>query len=276
MNLADGPASVDGSSGTIRAVERAVSVLEYLAERETSCGPSEISRATGLAKPVVVRILRTWEHLGYVISRYGSYSLGWRIYTVAALRSDIQSLQGAGRRYLGELSIKSGETVQLAVAVGDEVVYVERIEGRQVVRVHSAVGSRSPIYASSSGKALLAWSDSARVLELAGRGLTSWTPNTLVTGDSLQRDLLLTRQRGYSVNRGEWHADVAGVGAAVLGRDGRPEAALSISFPIMAADAEQIVALGALVKEVAMSFSDEPPPDSRPRNARTAGFEEKK
>lgn len=241
----------------MRAVERSVLVLEFLVSQEHPCGPSEISRATKLAKPVVLRILRTWEALGYVRSQDGAYEVGWRVFTLAAARGDAQNLQTAARRYLKDLNDQSGETVHLTVLVGNQVLYLDKLEGRQAIRVYTAVGRRGPLYASASGKAMLAQLGPVALEEVISEGPIKYTERTIVSAVDLRRDIAETAKRGYSINSGEWHIEVGGVGAPVFNRQGRVEAALSITFPVAGVTAERIAHLGQLVSEASQLLSKE-------------------
>jgi DNA-binding IclR family transcriptional regulator len=247
----------DGGPEVMRGVVRAVMILEYLASQGKPCGLSNIARSTELSKPVVIRILRTWMSLGYVTAKQGNYELGWRIFTLAAARGEVHNLQAAARRYMQDLNEQTGETVHLSILAGHEVIYADKVEGRQAIRVYTWVGRRGPVHATASGKALLAYLKGTFFDDVVAGGLPALTDHTLTSQQALEVDLEETRQRGFSINSGEWHSEVGGVGAPVFDRDGSPEASLSITFPMSSADDERVRYLGGLVRDSAALLSKE-------------------
>jgi DNA-binding IclR family transcriptional regulator len=248
----------------MQGVQRAVAILEFLAAQDTPSGPSEIARSVGLSKPTVVRVLRTWQMLGYVSGNNGSYELGWKIYTLTNARSQAGEIQTAAKRYLTSLNEQSGETVHLAVVSELCVTYVDKLDGRRNIRVHGEIGRTAPIHATGTGKAILAYASQELLDQVLAQPLEAWTPRTKSTADELMSDLEATRLRGYSINRGEWHADVCGVGAPILNHAGETEGSLGISFPIAASDEDRVHELGELVRVAAQQLSRErgwlPPP----------------
>lgn len=241
----------------MQGVQRAVAVLEFLAAQQGPIGPSEISRGVGLAKPVVVRALRTWQALGYVKGSAGAYELGWRIFTLTRARGQAQEIHTAAKRYLVSLNEQSGETVQLAVRSDMNLTYVDKVDGRRNIRVFGEIGRAAPLHATATGKALLAHAHRDFLDKFLARPLESWTTITMSQPDELLGDLEMTRVRGYSVNRGEWHTDVGGVGSAIFNQAGEAEAAFGISFPIGACDETRIRELGKMVRDAAEQLSRE-------------------
>lgn len=241
----------------MQAVTRAMSVLEYLASRPDPCGPSEISRSLDLSKPSVLRLLRTWQSLGYVERIDGLYEVGWKILVLANARSESQELHRAARRHLAWLNEQSGETVHLAVLRDMQIIYLDKIEGSRSIRVHGDIGRGGPSYATASGKAILANLSGTAVDKAIGRPIRAWTPVTITNMALLQRELADTRERGYSINRGEWHEQIGGVGAAVFGRDGSVVGGLSILFPMSEAEPSRVTTLGELVRTASERLSIE-------------------
>lgn len=241
----------------MEGVRRAVAVLEFLASQQGPIGPSEIARSVGLAKPVVVRALRTWQALGYVKGDAGAYELGWRIFTLTRARGQAREINTAAKRYLLSLNEQSGETVLLAVRSDMALIYVDKVDGRRSIRVFGEIGRTAPLHATATGKALLANADQDFLAKFLARPLESWTTITLSQPSELLADLELTRSRGYSVNHGEWHSDVAGVGSAIFNQAGEAEASFGISFPLGACDESRIRELGMMVRDAAEQLSRE-------------------
>jgi IclR family transcriptional regulator, KDG regulon repressor len=254
------------SDAGMQSVCRAIAVLESLAGEPTGLGISAIARATGLSKPVVLRLLRTWEGAHYVMKRAdGKYGIGWKFYTLATAHSENTDLRESARPYLARLNEKTAETVHFSALVGQEVVYIDKIEGRQAIRVYTAVGRRGPAFATASGKALLAYR-SDDFIEAVARNAVPYTPTTITTLEALLEENRRTRERGYSINAGEWHSEVGGVGAPIFTADGEVNASLSVTFPMAGLTEEHLRFLGEQVREAAEGLSEELSGRNRERN----------
>jgi DNA-binding IclR family transcriptional regulator len=139
---------------------------------------------------------------------------------------DVDLVSVAGPR-LRKLSVDCRESVQLAVFDGGFVVYVDKVDSPQPLKAITSIGSRVPASVTSTGKAMLAWlGDDA--LELAVAQVKHYTPLTLVRRKEIEHDLEETRQRGYSVNRGEFRAGVCGIAVPIRDRSGGVVAAVGV------------------------------------------------
>jgi DNA-binding IclR family transcriptional regulator len=132
-----------------------------------------------------------------------------------------------------ELHRRTGQTVNLSVRQGDEIVYIERAyserSGMQVVR---AIGGRAPLHLTSSGKLFLAYDDPRVVRAYATRtGLAGHTRNSITELPKLERELSLVRARGVSRDNEELELGVRCIAAGIRDDSGRIVAGLSVSAP---------------------------------------------
>lgn len=242
----------------MQSLRRAIAVLECVAAAPGGLGISAIARETGLAKPVILRLLRTWEGAHYLIRREdGKYGVGWKFFTLAAAHSETIDLREAARPYLVQLNEQTAETVHFSALVGDEVVYVDKIEGRQAIRVYTAVGRRGPLLTTASGKAILAHQPEEFALAVVDKHGRESASTAVLSPDALLQESEQTRRRGYSINKGEWHNEVAGVGAPIFNADGTVDAALSVTFPMAGLTASRLRFLGEQVRDAAARLSKE-------------------
>ena len=150
--------SKGASAPFVSAAARALVVLERLSQQR-AIGLEEISREIKLAKPTVYRFLLTLQELGYVRRVDGDrWAITLRMFNVGSRALDHLDLHSASRAIAEELSEDLGETVHVGVLEADSVVYVLKIESRYTIRMFSRVGRRTPLYCSSLGKVLLAFS----------------------------------------------------------------------------------------------------------------------
>jgi IclR family acetate operon transcriptional repressor len=131
-----------------------------------------------------------------------------------------------------ELRNRTGETVQVAVLDGHEVVYVERLDSPNTLRLFLEVGRRNSAHSTGCGKALLAFAPPDHLDRLLrGWTLDAKTPHTITDLSRLRADLAEARRRGYAVNRRESEVGVVSVAAPIRDLSGRTVAAISVAGP---------------------------------------------
>ncbi|MFD0415986.1 IclR family transcriptional regulator [Streptomyces sp. NPDC127108] len=232
-------------------------VLEELAVRQP-VGVGDLARAMELPKSTVQRALGTLHTAGW-IKQTGGSPTRWTLTTKALL---------IGRQATGELDLRDvavpvmeelrravDETVHLAVAEGERVVLVERLETTQPVRIVLPLGQHLSGHASANGKAILAARSPEAVERYLTQGLTRFTDTTIDDPAALRAELETVRARGYALNQGEWRDDVSAVAAPVLGPDGSPVASVSINMPSSRCDRDRLVELGEHVRAAARKIS---------------------
>jgi IclR family acetate operon transcriptional repressor len=237
---ADGAAaSADRRRGGVQAVDRALDVLETLAEAgaagsangsERGLALSQIAERTGLPFGTIHRMLRTLAARGYIRQEADRrYALGTALLRLSTAGG--QLLGPCAEPYLARLVDLSGETANLAVMEGDTVVYVAQVPSPRRLRLFAEVGRRVLPHCTAVGKVLLAaWPDDEAARLLARTGMPRRTPRTHTGRAELLAELAWVRARGYAVDRGEEELDVRCVAVPV--RDGdRIAAALSVSGP---------------------------------------------
>ncbi|MDQ0472944.1 IclR family transcriptional regulator [Labrys wisconsinensis] len=148
-----------GGTRLIQSIERAVAILETIAREGGAAKLQRIAAASRLGKTTAHNILKTLDNLGYVHRRPGDmrYHLGGRILNLARIAGDDGALRNRLRPALEAIAAKTGETVYLAVASGDEVYYLDAIESPQTLRTASPIGVRERLEGSAIGLVFLAF-----------------------------------------------------------------------------------------------------------------------
>lgn len=243
-------------SKALQGVEQAVRVLEYVADSGTDVRLTHVVKALDMSQSTVHRLLRSWCELGYLdVDESGGYRLGGKLFELAGRYRDRLDLRSVARPFLAELNRQTNETIHLSVLDGAEVVYLDKIEGRQPIRVYTAVGRRGPLHATASGKAIMAFQDDEAVTALVGRGLEKFNRLTTTGLDEIQRELDDVRDVGYVIHHGEWHEEVAGIGAPVFDSDDDVRASLSATFPTMYSSDEHDTRVAELLLDSAAALS---------------------
>ncbi len=145
--------------------------------------------------------------------------------------------------------------MHFAVLDGADVVFVEQFESAGLVRMFNRVGRRVAAHATSSGKCLLAFNESA-VEEVVQRGLRRRAPRTITSRALLEETLDRVRTLGYSVSVEESEPGVASVGAPVFGRDGSCIAAVAMAGPSLRMSDEQLMRAVRQVRRCAAEISE--------------------
>ena len=224
----------------VKTLERGLRVLEALAQAgESPLGP--LAERVGLAKSTLYRLLRALAQAGFVEEEGGVYRVGHKAFAVGQAYPK-RSLSQAVRPEMEALARETGESVNLAVPLGREALYLDQVEGTKLVRLFTAPGSRAPLHATGVG-----------VPE--GLSLTPYTPHTLTRLPDLLRELEAVRGRGYALDNEEKELGVRCVAAPVFGASGGVVAALSLSAPASRLSLEEAHRLAPRVVEAARRAS---------------------
>ncbi|MDX2602405.1 IclR family transcriptional regulator [Streptomyces caniscabiei] len=217
----------------VQSVDRAVSVLEILAQRGEA-GVSEVAAEIDVHKSTAFRLLGALEARGLVeqTAERGKYRLGFGIVRLAGAVTGRLDITQQGRQVCERLSEEIGETVNIAVLQEHYAVNLHQVRGPGAVGTHNWVGQLTPLHATSSGKILLAHlpeRERAEVLEASG--LRRLTPHTLTARTKLEKALTEARELGYAVTLEELEIGLHAMAAPIRSREGEVIAALSASGP---------------------------------------------
>lgn len=220
---------------TLSSVRNAARLLKEFSRGSREIGVTELSRRLGIGKSTAHRLLNTLaeERLLEQDPDTGAYRLGLAMYELGASVSMHTDLHEACSPIVDQLRNATRETVQVAVLDGREVVYVERRESPQTLRLFGRVGHRNDAHCTSTGKLLLAFLPPYRLVGvLDGWELSRKTPHTITDLDRLRQELDLVRQRGWAENVNEAEMGVASVAAPIRNGLGEVVAAVSVAGPL--------------------------------------------
>lgn len=248
----------DERSGGVPALERALTVLESLAQSRKGYSASELSRRLNLPKSSVHLILRTLERRGYLQKQAagGRYRFGMKLVALGRTALDGVELRDEARPALAALVTKTGLTVHMGVLERSEIVIIERVESTSPVRVVSWVGRRMDLNSTAIGKALIAYLPEAEFeVQVRPSHLSRHNERTIGTMTALRRELDRVLQRGYSTCDEEDEVGVRCVGAPILNAGGHSVAAISVAGTTLQIPVERIPELGEQVKAAAAEIS---------------------
>ncbi|WP_101949070.1 IclR family transcriptional regulator [Mycobacterium sp. 3519A] len=236
-----GNTSVPGATVT----SRLLAVLGAFGEHHRSLTLSEIARRADLPLPTTHRLARELV-AGGALDRLddGRYVIG-RLVWEAGLLAPVQgSLRQVAEPFLHDVFAATMATVHLAVRDGDEVLYLDRMQGRASVPIVSTVGTRLPMHATGVGKVLLAHSP-ADVRDRVLADLTRITPYTITRPELLEAQLERVRRDGVATTTEEMSLGACSLAVPVVqSSDGAVVAAIGVVVATLKRDRQRL--LGAL------------------------------
>ena len=255
-----------GAGMAIQVIERATSLLDALARHPDPVTLKDLAKATGLHPSTAHRILND-----LVVARYveridnGVYQLGMRLLELGSLVKGRLNVREVAIEPMRGLHKLTGQTVNLSVQQGDEIVYIDRAwserSGMQVVR---AIGGRAPLHLTSTGKLFLSISEPRQVRAYATRtGLAGNTRNSITVFEKLERELALVRRHGFARDNEELEMGVRCIAAGIHDDSGKLVAGLSISAPAECLQDEWITLLRQTADSISEALGYEP--DSKAR-----------
>lgn len=228
-----------GDTQVLASVSNAARLLKEFGKGDREIGVSELARRLGIGKSTTHRLLHTLtvERLLEQDPETGSYRLALAMHELGASVQASMDLHTAASPVIEQLRNMTKETIQIAVLDGRHVVYVERRESPQTIRLFGRVGHRNDAHSTSTGKVLLAFlPDDELDALLAGWRLPRKTPYTISDHETLRRQLAAVRAQGWAENVNESEVGVASVAAPIRDVRGVVVAALSIAGPVQRLD----------------------------------------
>jgi len=242
-----------------QAVSRAVGILKVFESANSGLTAAEIAVKLNLNRSTVHRLLSVLEAEGLVArdttfggeSRNSAYRLGPTLVSLGGLALRQINLRAIALPHLRSLAQKSGETVDLELLVGSEVMIIEEVHAEHMLRVGVGdnIGSRYPAHATSTGKLLLARMSEAELKAALPNKLAALTPFTVTDKQILRDQLDEARSLGWASSWEELEIGLAAIGAPITGRNGEPIAAVSVSGPTARIDRSQIKNLAIMVMD---------------------------
>ena len=248
----------DPRDGGVQSVDRALLIIETLAEDDEGYRLSDLSVRTGLSTSTVHRLLATLEKRRFVqFDRYESkWHVGAQSFAVGATFARRRNFVAQAMPYLRKLRDLTRETANLAVVDDQSIIVLTRMESREIMRSLTKVGGRVAMVASGVGKAVLAtYSDQDVNAIIHRQGMPRLTEKSIVRPGELFKQLQAIRRQGYAVDDEEARIGLRCVAAVVYSNCSEPLAAISVSGMTSRLTDDRLPALGSTVREVAAELT---------------------
>ncbi|MCC6867218.1 MAG: IclR family transcriptional regulator [Burkholderiales bacterium] len=242
---------------------RAFGLLERVAAADGAATLQDLAAGAGLPKPTVYRMLAMLESAGLVTREPDGRRIGAgpRLLRFAL---DVQlsaSAHAPRHAILNRLATELGETVNLTMLDGSEVVYLDRVEAEWPLRMTLQPGSHVPLHCTASGKLLLALLPATRRRRIVAElPLPRYTEHTLATRKALGAELAAIRRDGYATDNEEYLAGLVCVAVPVMTSAGRNVACVAVHAPVarmtLARALEHVPALKRAATALGATFGD--------------------
>jgi DNA-binding IclR family transcriptional regulator len=219
----------DRSPRRVQSVGTAMEIIELLEERE-GAGVTEIAGHLGLTKGTVHTQLATLRERGFVAKQGDDYHLGLRFLELGENAKKRLNVPEVAKRELDKLAEETDTRTQLIVEENGMAICVYLARGPNAILPPTDVGYREYLHCIASGKALMAHLPEERIeWVLSKHGLPARTESTITDREALFGALAEVRERGYALNDEEKLRGLRAVGAPIIGQDGAPLGAISVS-----------------------------------------------
>ena len=240
------------------AVERALTMLEVVAQASDGLSNAEISRKLNIPKSSASYILRTLETQGYLgrDADSGKYRVGLKILSLSRGALGGLDVRGVAVPIMRRLMQHTGLTCHLAVLDGSDAVYIEKVEPEGFIRMDTWVGRRMRVHATSVGKAMVAHISQGQLEQiLLKSGMEKRTPKTITTLPRLLKDLEKVRTQGYAVDDEENNLGARCLGAPIFDERGSILASLGLSGTTQQVSPHTIPRIVEALKDAARHIS---------------------
>ena len=246
-------------SAPVGVITKVLAILELLDRAPNGLQLRELAEITGLNKSTVHRFASHLEAEAYLFrNQSGLYTLGPKLTRLGGGISFQATLCNISRPTIERLWKTTEETINLAVLDGSDVLYIDVLETAHTFRLVSKVGMRRAFHCTSLGKAIVANIDDDQIKEKLFANVRfdeQTTPKSITSLGRLKRDLLNIRERGFALDEGEAVTGIRCLGAAIIGADGIPVAALSVAGPMVRVTKDRLPFFAAEIRKAAREIS---------------------
>jgi IclR family KDG regulon transcriptional repressor len=218
----------------VQSLERALNILNKLSEYPDGIPISRLSEHVGLTKSTTHRMLATLANMNYVVKdeKTDKYKLGLQILFLSRNLLNNSNIVNTAKPYLEKLSHEVNETVHLCIEDHGEVIYIDKIESNQTIRMFSRIGSRAPMYCTGVGKVLLSGMDQDYFEELISKiDFIPKTPTTITSIEVFREEIIKVKCQGYALDNSENETVLRCIASPIYDHKGKIIASFSISGP---------------------------------------------
>lgn len=241
----------------VQAIDRAVSIMKLFNEDRRELKLSEISDALDLNKSTVHGIISTLKYHGLIDQdeETQKYRLGLFNMSLGELVQKSLDIRDVTTPVVDKISSVLDETVHIGMLEDTEVVYINKKESNQSMRIFTTIGARNPAYCTGVGKVMLAYKNKDFLMEKLPEKFVELTPKTITEKSELIDELVDIRNQGYAIDEEEFSMGLTCVAAPIFDYTGNVKYAISVSGPTIRMTVEKINESIVILKKAAKEIS---------------------
>jgi len=258
-------AKVSGMKVENSGLTRGLNVVSAIAESKTPLRFADLQSSLEVPKATLHRLLSSLQLEGMVRLEESSqtYRVGYRLLELANTAWKQSDVRDLAQPFMLDLAEVSGESVQLAVLVDSNAVYLSQVESGQSIRYTVSVGDKSPVYCSGVGKAMLAMlPDEQQAALIKSLEFKRYTQQTITSPILLARQLSEIRKNGFAIDNEEHQHGVCCVASAIVDSVGMPVAAISVTAPTFRVTDSNFQDWGKRVAKASVAIAQRLQPES--------------
>ena len=251
----------NGAPDGTQSILRALSVLKMFDDAHPTWDLQELTEASQLNKTTLFRILGALEYEGLLEKTdEGRYILGSEMIALGGRAARVNNLRTVTHPVLKHLTALSGETTTLEVLRTESdgtcsMLVIDEVLGKHIVGITQYIGSRLPVHATSTGKVVLAFSDTETRESILQAQFTTFTDETRIHTEILQTDLEQIAKQGYALAYGELESGLVAIGAPIFDANRQIRASISLTGASVRIKWGDVPELATLVCEHASEIS---------------------
>ncbi|MCA8867214.1 MAG: IclR family transcriptional regulator [Rhodobacteraceae bacterium] len=245
------------SKNLVQSLDRAIDVLDLLAAN-AGMTLTEIASTLGQSPATIYRVLATFQHRAMVDNDSASqeWAIGPEAFRLGAAFLRRSNVTERARPLMRQLMEQTGETSNLGIAKGNKVIFISQVETHESIRAFFPPGTQAPMHASGIGKALLSRCSRNQLERLfTSTGFERFTPQTIISLDPLEAEIVRIREQGYAVDNEEKAIGMRCIAAPILNVHDEAVAGISVSGPTHRITSDRVAEIGRLVGDAAREIS---------------------
>lgn len=222
-----------GNYNKVQSVDRAILILKCFSKRRKEMRLTEIADELNLNKSTVHGIMSTLKYHGLIDQdkETQKYRLGIYLMELGEIVLSSIEIRDIAHPIMEEVSKRLNETVHLSKIDHGELIYLDKVESSQSMRIFTNIGARMPAHCTGMGKAILAYTDKEEVDKLLPDDLDPITKYTITEKKELLLQLEDIRKKGYAIDNEESSIGLRCIAAPIFDYKGEVKYALSVSGP---------------------------------------------
>ena len=246
------------TTGKVQSIERAIKIMNCFTDKNPELKLTEISDMLDLNKSTIHGIINTLKDGGLIDQNEENqkYRLGLNLVNYASRVLKSIDIREVAHPVIKRLCDEVNETVHLGILDGTEIVYIDKVESNQSIRIFTTIGTRYHAYCTAIGKSILSDLTNEAVLRLLPDALPRYTEYTKTSKEEILEEIIGVRTKGYALDLEENVEGLKCIGAPIFNHEGRVKYSISVSGPVQRMTDEKFEMIIGKVKVAAQEISE--------------------